>query len=342
MNPLRVVQVGLGPIGQACVKVLLQKSGVEFAGGVDIDPRKVGKDVGEICGLGKSLGIGVRGDVAAALADWRPQVVVHTTSSFLDRVEEQLTTIIRAGACVVSSTEELFYPFQRDPEFCQRIDTLAKQHNVAVVGTGVNPGFVMDILPLCLTGVCTKVNKIIVTRVVDASKRRLPLQKKIGAGISRQEFEERLATGNLGHIGLRESALAVMATLGWSVDGIEESLRPVIAEAEVRTGFLTVEPQQVAGLRQVLRVKSEGEERLVLELQMYVGAQESYDSVEIVGDPPLSMRIEGGIFGDTATIGALVNTIPKITNAQPGLRTMIELPVPYAFLGTRVWNLRGA
>jgi 4-hydroxy-tetrahydrodipicolinate reductase len=251
----------------------------------------------------------------------------------LDRIEEQLATIIRSGAHVVSSTEELFYPYQRNPEFCQRLDALAKQYGVAVVGTGVNPGFAMDILPLCLTGVCTEVKKITVTRVVDASRRRLPLQRKIGAGITRKEFKERAASGIFGHIGLRESALAVMATLGWPVDEIKESLQPVIADRRVRTPFLTVERQQVAGINQVLRVKNEGKERLVLTLQMYVGAKKPHDSVEIVGNPPLSMRIEGGIFGDTATIGALVNTIPKMLKAQPGLRMMVDLPVPYAFSG---------
>jgi hypothetical protein len=331
MNPIRVIQFGLGPIGQACVKVLLQKPGLELVGGIDIDPQKAGKDIGEVCGLSKSLGMVVRGDAGAALADWRPQVVVHTTFSFLDRIEDQLATVIRAGAHVVSSSEELFYPYQRNPGFGQRIDTLAKQHGVAIIGTGVNPGFAMDILPLCLSGVCTEVKKIIATRVVDTSQRRLPLQKKTGAGLSRQEFEERLAAGRFGHIGLRESALAVMDTLGWPVDEIEESIRPVIAETKMTTEFLTVEPQQVAGLRQIMRVKSAGQERLVFDLEISVGAQEPHDSVQIIGDPPFSMRIDGGIFGRTATIGALVNTIPKIIHAPPGLRTMMELPVPYAF-----------
>lgn len=329
MKPTRVVQFGLGPIGQACLKVLLQKSGIELVGGIDTDPQKIGKDVGEICGLKKRLGITVRGDAEAALTAWQPQVVVHTTASFLDQIEDQLVTIIRADAHLVSSTEELFYPFQHNPEFCQRIDRLAKQHGVAVVGTGVNPGFAMDILPLCLTSVCTEVKKIIVGRLVDVGQRRLPLQQKIGAGISPQEFEERLAAGNLGHIGLRESALAVMTTLGWPADEIEESIRPVVTETRVSTDFLTVEPQQVAGLHQVLHVRSEGQERLVLDLQMCVGAKEPHDRVEIIGQPPLSVYIENGIFGDSATVGALVNTIPKIINTQPGLRTMMELPVPH-------------
>ncbi|MDZ7303856.1 MAG: dihydrodipicolinate reductase [candidate division KSB1 bacterium] len=332
MNRIRVVQFGLGPIGQACVKVLTQKFGVELVGGIDVDPQMIGKEIGEVCGLKNNLGIIVRGDAEAALAEWKPQVVLHTTLSFLDRIEDQLVTIIRSGAHVVSSTEELFYPYERNPEFCNRIDALAKQHGVAVVGTGVNPGFAMDVLPLCLTGVCTEVKKITATRVVDASKRRLPLQKKIGAGITRKEFRERAATGMFGHIGLRESALAVMNAMGWPVDEIKESLKPMIADKRVKTPYLTVEPGQVTGINQLMRVKSGGHERLVLELQMYVGAKKPHDSVEIVGDPPISMRIEGGIFGDTATIGALVNTIPKIIQAQPGLRTMLELPVPYAFL----------
>ncbi|MDZ7362745.1 MAG: dihydrodipicolinate reductase [candidate division KSB1 bacterium] len=332
MNRIRVVQFGLGPIGQACVKVLSQKSGIELVGGIDIDAGKIGKDLGEVCGLNNQLGVTVRGDAETALAQWQPHVVVHTTLSFLNRIEDQLTTIIKSRAHVVSSTEELFYPYQRNPEFCQRIDALAKQHGVGVVGTGVNPGFSMDVLPLCLTGVCTEVKKITATRVVDAGKRRLPLQKKIGAGISRKEFRERAATGTFGHIGLQESALAVMNAMSWPVDEMKESLKPMIADKRVKTPYLIVEPGQVTGIHQIMRVKSGGQERLKLELQMYVGAKQPHDSVEIAGNPPLSMRIDGGIFGDTATIAALVNAIPKIMNAPPGLRTMLDLPVPYAFL----------
>ena len=331
---IRVVQVGLGPIGQACVKVLDQKPGVELVGGVDVDPDKVGRDLGEVCGLGRRLGLTVRGDLEAALAEWRPQVALHTTLSFLDRVGDQLVALVRAGMHVVSSTEELFYPFERDAAFCAEIDGLAVRQGVAVVGTGVNPGFAMDVLPLCLSGVCVHVEHIRVTRVVDASLRRRPLQLKIGAGLSSEEFERRVATGHFGHIGLRESALAVMAALGWPVDGVEERIEPVLAQDEVRTEWLAVAPGQVAGLHQVLCARSGDRERLALELSMYVGAREAHDSIQIAGDPPLSVRIEGGIFGDTATIGALVNAIPSILDARPGLRTSIELPLPHAFLGT--------
>ena len=336
MNPIRVVQLGLGPIGQACVRELCRRSAIELVGGVDVDPAKAGRDLGEVCGLGTPLGTTVRADLAGALAEWRPQVVVHTTQSFLERIRGQLETVLQAGAHVVSSSEELFYPCPRDiagardATFCHEIDALARAHGVAVVGTGVNPGFVMDLLPLCLTGVCVEVEHLAVTRVVDAGKRRRPLQLKVGAGLSEAAFQERLATGHFGHIGMRESAIAVIDTLGWPIERIEGQIQPVIAEGPVQTPYLTVAPGQVAGLRQEMRVWGEGVERLALELQMYVGAPHSYDAVEVTGDPPLSMRIEGGVFGDTATIGALVNTVPKVLAAAPGLRTMLDLPVPYA------------
>ena len=330
MNPIRVVQLGLGPIGQACVRELSRRSTIDLAGGVDVDPTKVGRDLGEVCELQQPLGTAVQADLAAALAEWQPQVVVHTPPSFLDRIRGQLETVIKSGAHVVSSSEELFYPYRRDAAFCRELDAQAKQRGVSVVGTGVNPGFVMDILPLCLTAVCVEVNHLAITRVVDASKRRRPLQLKVGAGLTEEAFQERLATGHFGHIGLRESAIAVMDALSWPIERIEEQIQPVLAEQTVQTPFLTVEPGQVAGLRQEMRVWGEGVERLSLELQMYVGAPQSVDSVEVTGDPPLSMRIEGGVFGDTATIGALVNTVPKVMAAAPGLRTMLDLPVPFA------------
>ncbi|MDZ7266905.1 MAG: dihydrodipicolinate reductase [candidate division KSB1 bacterium] len=329
---IRVVQFGLGPIGQACVKVLLQKAGVEVAGAIDIDPAKVGRDLGEVCGLRRTTGLVVRGDAAAALAEWRPQVVVHTTSSFLNRIDEQLATIVRAGSHVVSSSEELFYPYERDPEFCRRLDALAQQHGVAVVATGVNPGFAMDILPLTLTGVCTAVRAIRITRVADASKRRLPFQQKIGAGLTPAQFRAKVRAGGFGHIGLRESALTILRRLGWQADQFIESLKPVRATRRITTPYLTVAKGQVTGIHQMLKCRQAGKDLLVFDWKMYVGAPESFDRVEIKGEPPLTMNIAGGIFGDTGTIGALVNTIPKVLQAAPGLRTTVELPVPHAFL----------
>ncbi len=330
METIRVVQFGLGPIGRACVRVLAAKPGVEVVGGIDLDPEKVGRDLGTLCGVGRELGP-VRDDAEAALAEWRPRVVLHTTQSFLDRIEGQLGLLVRSGAHVVSSSEELFYPEPRDRAFCERLDALARDQGVAVVGTGVNPGFAMDLLPLTLTAMCTAVERLEVRRVVDASLRRLPLRRKIGAGLEAAEFTARRAAGGFGHIGLEESARAVAGTLGWPVDALTERLEPVIAERRVETEGLVVEAGRVAGIHQTIRVDSGGRERLLLELTMAVGAADPVDRVDVAGDPPLTLRVEGGIFGDTATVAALVNTLPRVVAARPGLRTVLDLPVPYAF-----------
>lgn len=329
---LKVVQFGLGPIGMASARLALQKPGMEVVGAIDIAEHLVGRDLGEVLGLSESLGIEVSPDASAVLEHTRPDVVLHTTSSFLSRVEDQLMTCIRAGANVVSSTEELFYPYYRDPEFCDRIDKAAKEHGVIVVGTGVNPGFSMDVLPLTLTGICADVKKVRALRVVDASHRRGPLQRKIGAGLEKAEFEKLVSENKLGHIGLLESLLAIADGLNWHPETIDEKVEPVLAQKAIKTQFVEVQPGQVAGIRHTCVASVNGTPVIELELQMYVGADDPNDSVFIDGDPPINMRIDGGIFGDTATVAALINTAGRLQGQAPGLKTMLDLPVPRAYL----------
>lgn len=329
---LRVVQYGLGPIGREAAKVVNQKARFQLVGAIDINPDLVGRDVGEVLELDKPLGFTVSDNAEQTLQSLRPDVVLHTTSSFLNRIEDQLMACIRAGAHVVSSTEELFYPYYRDPEFCERIDAAAREHGVVVVGTGVNPGFAMDVLPLTLTGVCTEVHRVRAVRVVDAGKRRGPLQKKVGAGLTKDEFEKLASEGKLGHVGLLESLLAIADGLGWKPDTIDENIDPILADRAITTPFVTVQPGQVAGIHHTCVAYRHSEKIIELDLRMYVGAPDPHDAVEIDGTPPLAMRIDGGIFGDTATVAALVNTAVRVASAPPGLRTMLELPIPRAVL----------
>ncbi len=327
---IRVVQFGLGPIGIETAKVILKKDRFELVGGIDIAPDKAGRDLGNVLGLDKKLGTTVSADAAALLSDLRPDVVLHTTSSFLDKVESQLLTCIEAGAHVVSSTEELLYPFERDAGFSERIDAAARKHGVAVVGTGVNPGFAMDILPLALTGVCTEVRSLRIERVSNASRRRQPLQKKVGAGMSEAEFRDLAARGGIGHIGLVESLLAVAAGLGWKPESVQEKLEPILADHEIHTDYFHVKPGQVAGIHHTCTATIGGKTVIDLDLKMYLDAEDPHDSVFIDGTPPVNMRIDGGIFGDTATVAALVNTAGRIGTVSPGLRTMLDLSVPRA------------
>ena len=332
-SPLRIVQYGLGPIGQAVASTVIDKNdaAMRLVGAVDIDPDKTGRDVAAVIGDGHpDTGVTVSDDAETVLTESDPHVVLHTTTSFLDGVTNQLVQCARAGAHVVSSTEELSFPYERHPDAAERLDRVAQEEDVVIVGTGVNPGYAMDTLPLTATGVCTDVRAVSVERVVDAGERREPLQYKVGAGLSTEAFAEKKATGTFGHIGLIESLQMVADGLGWSVDDIEETLQPVHADAPVDTGYRQVEAGDVAGIHHSATGRVGGKPCLTLDLKMYVGAETSYDAVEVDGDPPIDLRIHGGIFGDTATVGMLVNTVPLAVDAEPGLRTMSDLPVPRA------------
>ena len=320
---LRIVQFGLGPIGQACARLVLDRPNLDLVGALDLD--RVGRDVGEVLGR-DAVGVPVRDDAAAALAEWQPDVVLHTTLSFLDRIEGQLLTCIQAGAHVVSSSEELFWPFDRDPGFCERIDAAARAAGVAVVGTGVNPGFVMDLFPVVLANsVIARVDRVDVSRSVDAGRRRGPLQKKVGAGLTEGAFREREAAGGFGHIGMVESAKALAAGLGWDGAEVSETFGPHLATADHQTEHATVRAGDVAGIHQTATVRLGGEVRATLTLTMAVGAPDE-DRVQIAGDPPLDVVVHGGTFGDTATVAAVVNTATRVGAARPGLRTVLDLP----------------
>jgi hypothetical protein len=335
VKKIRVVQYGIGPIGAAIVRLLRDKSSIEITGAIDRDPSKAGRDLGELVGAPDApWGIVVSARHPGVL-DGRVDAVVHTTSSDLTKVEDELLACISAGACVVSTCEELSYPFRKHPELSAKLDAAAKEEGVALVGTGVNPGFVMDKLVLVFSAAAQRVDYAKAVRIVDASKRRLPLQKKIGAGMTPEEFREQVAAGIIKHHGLPESAAMVADGLGFSLDDITETIEPVIASEPVKTPFLEVLPGQVAGVHQIARGTFRGEEKVYLELQMYVGAKHPADTVELRGEPALSLTIPGGTHGDLATAAIAVNAIPAVLAAPAGLRTVRDLPLTYFPPGNR-------
>ena len=329
---IRVIQYGVGEIGSRITKALTLKPWIEVVGAVDIDESKVGRDLGEVVGLGEKLGVRVCRSLSEALREVKADVVLHTTSSWLSVVEPQITEIVNSGLNVISTCEELAYPWRRNPEVAERIDRAARENGVTVLGTGVNPGFVLDSLILTLTSVCIRVDRIEGSRIVNASTRRYPLQRKIGSGMTVEEFRSAVQGGRMGHVGLRESFDMVADAFGWSFDRVEETIEPVVASKPVETRFFKVPPGRVVGVSQSIWGISKGEEKLRLNLQMYLDAENPGDSVEIDGVPSLKFRVEGGIPGDEATVAMVVNMIPKVLEAEPGLKTMKDLPIPYAWL----------
>jgi 4-hydroxy-tetrahydrodipicolinate reductase len=187
----------------------------------------------------------------------------------------------------------------------------------------------MDKLVITLAGVSQRIDHVKALRIVDASKRRLPLQKKIGAGMTVEEFRAKVQEGTIKHVGLPESVAMVADSLGIRVDQITETIEPKVTADRVQTEFLTVEPGQAAGVHQIARGLFEGKELIYMELQMYVGAKDPADTVELQGHPNISLIIPGGSHGDIATASVAVNSIPAILEAQSGLRTSRDLPIGF-------------
>jgi hypothetical protein len=331
--PIKVMHVGLGPIGAGVVRQVSARKGLTIVAAVDIDPAKVGRDIGEVCGLGRRLRIKVTDDVTKAIKAARPDVAILCTSSSLKKVVPEFEAVLKHKIPIVSTTEELAYPVKSNAGWAKRIDAMAKRARVAVLGTGVNPGFTMDALPIALTGVCERVDRIEVARVQDARIRRLPFQQKIGAGLTPEAFMERVKAGTVRHVGLAESIAMIADALGWKLDRVTDEIQPKIASARVSSEFLTVEPGQVSGLVQDGIGYRKGDAVIRLHMEAYLGAPESFDAVRITGNPPISMQIAGGVHGDVATAAIVVNSIPKVVEAAPGLRTMRDMVLPGYFGG---------
>src|SRR5712672_1864979 len=308
---IRAIQYGVGPIGASIARLMREKQAIEIIGAIDTDPAKVGRDLGEVAGA-KDAPWGVKVSAEAKeVLEQNADVVIHSTSSSLAQVMDQLLMCLEAECCIVSTCEELSYPFRTHPELAAKLDSAAKEWGVALIGTGVNPGFVMDKLVVTLAAVSQRIEHAKALRVVDASKRRLPLQKKIGAGMTVEEFRAQVGAGVIKHVGL------------------PESVEPVIARGRVQTEFLTVEEGQAAGVHQIARGLAAGKELIYLELQMYVGAKDPADSIELKGHPDIRLVVPGGSPGDIATASVVVNSIPVILDAPAGLRTARDLPIAF-------------
>jgi 2,4-diaminopentanoate dehydrogenase len=323
---IKIAQFGLGPIGIETLKLAATRPWAEIVGGVDIAPEKTGRDLAELAGTEALRGRRVYRSVAELPE--QPDLVFHTAVSNLRAAFEQIEPLARRGISVVSSCEELLFPQLREPVLASRLDRICRKSGARVVGTGVNPGFVMDVLPLCLTGVSREVRAIHVQRVVNASTRREPLQRKIGSGLPPREFRRLFRAGEAGHAGLKESLALIAYSLGWKVENIVESGDAVVAKRTIRTRYLQVRRGQTCGLHQWAKARVDGKTRLTLDLQMYLDAENPHDAIQIEGDPPLDLVIKGGIAGDQATVAALVNTAARIFAAPPGLLLMTDLTLP--------------
>src|SRR5438270_1032435 len=317
--------MGLGAIGRGIARCALQKHDLEIVAAIDLDPHRVGRKLSDVVDA-PSPEVIIGSDATAEMRKAQGGVLLHATGSRLDRVEGELAQALTAGLSGVGPCEDLSYPWLRHPEIAERLDKLAQKRKLALLGTGVNPGFVVDRLPATLGAVCGRVDRVRVTRVVDSRTRRKQLQLKTGAGMNEEEFDQGVEEGTLGHVGLMESAALAALGVGLEVDEVDESIDPVEADEDVSGEGFTVPKGGIVGVHQVARAFHEGKEVAHLELTIALGAPDPRDEIELVGDPGLKCVIPGGVPGDRATAWSVAHAVPLVAGAEPGLITVLDLP----------------
>jgi hypothetical protein len=334
VETLAVVHYGLGPIGLSVAENVARHPRLLSVAAVDTNPELQGRHLADLLPEGAAATGHDRVTVAAGpstlsdAASRGARVVAHCTGSSLKSVMPQLRECVEAGFSVVSTCEELSFPWMNAPELAEELDELARTHGVAVLGTGVNPGFAMDYLPVVLAGVSQRVDHVAVHRVQDAGVRRLPLQRKVGAGLSVEEFTARAERGEVRHVGLPESTQAVASALGWRLTDMDDRIEPVIAQEPTASGLGDIPAGHVTGVRQVCTGYVGEREVVRLTLEMAVGLPDPRDEIVLEGLPRTHLVIPGGLHGDGATAAIVTNALEQITNARPGLRVMADMAPP--------------
>lgn len=325
---LSIVQLGLGPIGQQLTRFLAERNGLKIIAAIDPDPQKAGKDIGELCGIDK-LGVTISPDLSSAMKPGDADVAVISTVSTLEKMEAQIKDAADFGMHVVSTCEEMSHPLHTKPECASRIHSYCEEKGVACLGTGVNPGFLMDYLPTVLTSICRKVDHVKVERYQNATYRRIPFQQKIGVNLTDTEFREK--GDALKHVGLPESVYMIAAAMNWKLDKVDEKIEPVFADEDTKSGDRIIPKGKALGLHQTAYGYVNGKEIISLIFHAAIGTGNSHDTIKISGEPDFHSTIPGGINGDVATSSIIVNSIRSVMKMKPGFRTMLDAPVPAWF-----------
>lgn len=333
----RVAIWGFGAMGSGIARNVLSKYELQLVGVHDVRTEYIGKDVGNLLGLEK-IGVKVYDNPIEMIKKTNPDLVVIATNSFISVVKDQIISILKENINVITIAEEMAHPFYTNFEVANEINNIAIRHNVSVLGTGINPGFVLDTLIIALTGACLNVKKIKAARINDLSPFGPTVMETQGVGTTPEEFEEGLKNGKIvGHIGFEQSIHMIAEAVGWKIDNIEQVREPIISKALRETKYVKVQPGNVAGCRHIARAYSNGE--LVIELEHpqqvlpEIENVQTGDYINIEGNPNISMSIKPEIPGGKGTIAIATNMIPLVVEADPGLLTMADLPVPRSLIG---------
>ena len=327
---LRTAHYGLGEVGKQVVILLARRPDVQIVAALDVNPLKVGRDLGEVAGLGQGLGVSVSCDPELLVSHVHADVVIHATSPYLSVASPQLLPLLASGKSVISACDELVYPWTSHPDMASRLDAMAKKAGAGLLAVGASPGFVTDSLPLFLSSACAKVEALLVTRVIDLAKEPAAVQAAAGLGMTPDAFREAADQGAVGFPALLDSVALMAAKLGWRLDRSVEMIEPIRATKRWETEATIVGAGRVAGLRQLARGYRGDAEALRVDVIAFMGAADAHEAIVIRGRPQITTRIDGGIPSHLATAALMVHALPAVAVAPPGLLNGTDLLGTYA------------
>jgi hypothetical protein len=328
---VKVAVWGTGMMGQGLLGFILDRpKDIELVGAIVTNPAKEGKTVGEL--LGRDCDVTMTTDFASVLAK-KPDVVCICTQSNLDEITGQVEPTVKAGCNVLCIAERLAYPWASDPAWADRFDALAKEHEVSILGTGVNPGFVLDALIVMWSSICLRVDRIEAQRINDLSPFGPTVMASQGVGTTVAQFEAGIADGTIvGHIGFQESINLIAKALGWKIDEIVETREPIVSTVERSTAHVHVAPGDVCGCRHIGKGYSAGELKIELvhpqQIHPELEGVDTGDYIRIFGDPTVQMVNAPEIPGGKGTYASTGNYIPLMSAAPAGMLTVVDMPLP--------------
>ena len=326
---INVLQIGFGPLGIQTAKYIADKSDVQTSAVVDINQSLIGKSLDSVdVKLSNTTLIYSSVKKALDAIGEKPDIAIITTVSSLQKLIPQIEEVAQFGISVISTCEELSYPWELQSELSKQLDTICKKHNIACLGTGINPGFLMDYLPSVMSSVCKDIEQISVERIQDATPRRIPFQKKIGAGLDLEAFKIKEQEGTLRHVGLQESIYLLANSIGVKLDRVTEGLQPVISATDITTKDIQIKKGDARGVEQIGYGYQNGICKIKMHFKAAIGEERSFDKITIKGTPSFSSEIDGGVNGDIATCAIAINSIKSVLKAPSGLHTMADIAVP--------------
>ncbi|KPU28032.1 dihydrodipicolinate reductase [Caloranaerobacter sp. TR13] len=340
MENVKVIIWGFGAMGSGMAEMLLKKKGVEIVGVCDRNEARVNKSMYEVLGVerGNRPEVIIKENIEDVITEKCADVVLLATDSFTKNAFDKIKFCLEKKINVISTAEEMAYPMAQSPELSKEMDRIAKENGVTVLGTGINPGFIMDLLVIALTGACEEVQHIKASRINDLSPFGPAVMTEQGVGTTVDEFNKGVEDGTLaGHVGFPESINMIADAIGWEISKIEQTKEPIISNVYRKTKYAEVQPGNVAGCKQMgygyvgdeLKIEMEHPQQILPEKE----GVETGDYIWIKGTPNISMQIKPEIPGGIGTIAMCVNMIPHVINADSGLKTMLDLPVPRAIMG---------